>query len=83
MSENVTREPIYRGNTHSFKGKEHVVSKRDWGEPLMIVIAMVDKVCPVCDSSEDDFRLGYENGEIFGGRCSKCGWTFVWDWLSD
>lgn len=85
MSENVTNVPIYRGNTHSFKGKENVILKRDWGEPLMILIATMDKVCPNCDfSTRDDMglRLGYENGKIFGGRCG-CGWTFVTDWRSD
>ena len=71
MAENVTSAPIYRG--------ENITSKRTWGQPLKIVMAIIDYRCPECDhSTHDELRLdiGKENGRIFGGICRNCGWRF-------
>ena len=61
-------------------------SKRTWGQPLKIVMAIIDYRCPECDhSTHDELRLdiGKENGRIFGGICRNCGWRFTMggDWI--
>lgn len=71
-TENVTSNPIYRGGTY--------FSKRNWGQPLKIVMAIMDKRCPECGHSRSDvlrFDLGKENGKYFGGICFNCGWRFT------
>ena len=70
-TENVTFNPIDRGG--------EVESKHNWGQPLKIVMAIMDKRCPECNHSRsDDPRLdiGKENGKYFGGLCFNCGWRF-------
>jgi len=76
--ENDVFTPIYRGGMVFSAGQGNEESKRNWGEPLKIAIAMIDKTCPECDYSvkENGLRLGYENGRVFGGMCYICGWTF-------
>lgn len=69
---NVTSASIYRGGD--------ITSKRTWGEPLKIVMAIMDRRCPECNTStRDELRLdiGRENGRIFGGLCFNCNWRFV------
>lgn len=68
--------PIYRGGKFSSKGQGNEESKRNWGEPLKITIALIDKKCPECNYS-NGLSIGKEaNGRIFGGMCHRCGWTF-------
>jgi hypothetical protein len=60
-----------------FKGQGLKDSKQ-----FQIVVAKLDKECPVCDKSrKDGFDIGFdENGEIDGARCGRehggCGWSF-------
>lgn len=82
MKANVTSRDIYKESKYYARfSKEQgdITSKRTWGQPLKIVMAIIDKRCPECDTSTNSelrLDLGKENGKIFGGLCFKCGFRF-------